>query len=418
MPLDQIFIDNLDGAGFEVLCAHIYERLGYQVHNVQHTGDKGRDLIIRSPEGETIVGECKHWAGGSIGRPIVQKLHSAAINEGAQRGLILTTRGSLTKGARDYINGLSFPIELIDMPKLKYLAAQAEIRLVSELDNLPILCLPLTNASTLKKILNHHLFSNFNSSPASARSLFSMRTASVEWKPVYQVRYSLEQTFRTSVGVIHHVEENNGMIALSGDDGAQIPENLATLLETSFLSDVGETFKASEFKSLKQFNLDIKSIDHAAKERIVQIHSASVGYYGSNNVHYTKECIPSKRNIHLKDISQIYVPIRKLDVRAIDHQYSLTLSDNGEVLRFIEGISFSFCKVCGGSFDPTKEGIQTLCNECGAIACGGWFCSFQCKDCKKTICKNCAYWTRKWLIFKRKFCYECGSQVNAKRLID
>lgn len=107
MPLDQIFIDNLDGAGFEMLCAHIYERLGYQVHNVRHTGDKGRDLIMRSPEGELIVGECKHWAGGSIGRHIVQKLHSAAINENAQKALILRTRGSLTKSARDYIDGLS-----------------------------------------------------------------------------------------------------------------------------------------------------------------------------------------------------------------------------------------------------------------------------------------------------------------------
>ena len=340
MPADQIFIDNLDGAGFEALCADIFERLGYRVHNVQLTGDKGRDLILKSPAGETIVGECKHWSGGSIGRPIVQKLHSAALNEGAQKGLILTTGGTLTRQARDYINELQFPIELIDMPKLKSLAAQAGIALTSELDSLPILCMPLSNASTLKKRLTQHLFSNFNSNPTSAGSMFSMRTKSVEWEPVYQVRYSLEQTFRTSVGVIHQIEENNGMITLSGDNGDPVSADLSTLLESSLLSDASEAFRSSESMPFKQFNMDVKSIDNAAKERIVETHSESVGYYGRNNVFYTKECIPTKRNIHLKDISQIYIPVRELDVSAIDHRYSITLSDNGEDVCFIKSIDF------------------------------------------------------------------------------
>ena len=415
MPADQIFIDNLDGAGFEALCADIYERLGYKVHNIQHTGDKGRDLILKSPKGETIVGECKHWSGGSIGRPIVQKLHSAAINEGAQKGLILTTGGTLTRQARDYISELLFPIELIDLPKLKSLAAQAGIALVSDLHDLPILCLPLSNASTLKKRLNQHLLSNFNSYPTSASSLFSMRTKGVEWEPVYQVRYSLKEIFRTSVGVIHHVDEKNGIITLSGISGDPIQKNLSALLKQSLLTDVSEAFNESESMLLKQFNIDVKTIDYAAKERIVDRHSASVGYYGRNNVYYTKKCIPSKRNIHLRDISQIYIPIRGLEIRAIEHRYDLTLSDSSQDVCFINNGDLFLCKVCESSFDARKEGTQTLCNACGAIACD-WFCSFHCNNCNKTICKNCTYWTRRWLIFKRKFCHECGSVVDAKKL--
>ena len=415
MPLDQVFIDNLDGAGFEMLCAHIYERLGYKVHNVQHTGDKGRDLIIRSPEGEIIVGECKHWAGGSIGRPIVQKLHSAAINENAQKGLILTTRGSLTKGARDYINGLSPSIELIDMPKLNDLATRAGISLISG-QNMPILCLPLFGSNSLiRQRLEEDLFSQFLSSPATPEQLFSVVWKSSKWTPVYLVQYSLKQEFSTTIGIIHKIDVSDKWIVLNGvEDGVELPKCLAKLLSSCVhtLPEISEVFKSTTSIPSKQFDLDASAVEDIAKERIVKIHSKSVEYWGRNNQNYKKKCIPSKRNIYLKDSRQVYMPIQELNIQAITRQYRLTLADNGRDVCYIDRTDFTVCSVCRETFE---DGL--VCNSCGATAHGySRSCSYCCIACDKTICRNCTYWIRKWLIFKIELCQECGSQMDAKKL--
>ena len=124
---NRVFIDAIDGFGFEELCADIYRRSGCSVQNIQYTGDEGRDLIIRTPDGETIVAECKHWPGRPVGRPVVQKLHSAVMTFPATRGVVLTT-GYFPKTAREYVGKINESIELVDLPMLKDLAAKAGTR--------------------------------------------------------------------------------------------------------------------------------------------------------------------------------------------------------------------------------------------------------------------------------------------------
>ena len=428
MSLDQVLIDNLDDAGFEALCADIYERLGYKVHNVQHTGDKGRDLIIRSPEGETIVGECKYWAEGSIGRPIVQKLHSAAIDEKAQRALILTTGGTLTKQARDYIDGLPFPIELIDMPKLRDLAIRAGISLVCEEDNLTILCLPSSHSKSLViQDLRKRLSGQLTSSPASPESLFleslfKVNRMSIEWTPIYLVQYSIKQEFKTTVGLIHSIDEDNKWIALNGENGTALPEQLAEYIGIGIanLPELDEVFNLTTSLPSKQFNMDASALNESAKERIVERHSKSVGYYGRNNVRYTKRCIPSNRSIYLRGFRQVYIPIEELSIRAMDVHFHLVLINDGESVCYVSYKSSFTCKVCDCG---ENSGEGTLCNSCGALAHSLYHssncreCAFRCKQCSKTICRECAYEKRRFLIFKRTMCYECGNPVGAKKMI-
>ena len=416
MPLDRIFIDNLDGAGFEMLCAHIYERLGYQVHNVQHTDDKGRDIILKSPEGEIIVGECKYWARGSIGRPIVQKLHSAAINENAQKALILTTGASLTKGARDYIDGLSPALELIDMPKLNDLATRAGIALISG-QSMPILCLPLFGSNSLiKQKLKEDLFSQFMSSPATSEQLLSVVWESSKWIPVYLVQYSLKQEFSTTVGVIHRIDVSGEWVVLNGEeDGVELPKRLAKLLSDCVhtLPEIGDVFKSTTSIPSKQFELDASALKDRAKERIVKIHSKSVEYWGRNNQNYKRKCIPSKRNIYLKDSRQVYLPIQELKIQAITHHYRLTLADNGRDVCYLDCGDLFICKICDRG---KKVEARALCNSCGAIT-HRRHCSRQCNECDKTICRECTYWTSKWLIFRKYLCYECGIGADARKKV-
>ncbi len=77
-----------------------------------YTGDMGRDILIHSNEGLIVV-ECKHQPHNSIGRPIVQKLHSAVISSHAVKGILVTT-GKFSDQAVEHAKALEPPIELID----------------------------------------------------------------------------------------------------------------------------------------------------------------------------------------------------------------------------------------------------------------------------------------------------------------
>ena len=124
-----IFLDQLDGAGFEELSKKIFERQ-YRTNVIRTplVGDGGKDLIIND-SGRIIYVECKHYLNSSvIGRPIVQKLHSAMITDNADRGIIITS-GTFSSEAVHYISDNNLPIELIDHDAMCILASRNGIEL-------------------------------------------------------------------------------------------------------------------------------------------------------------------------------------------------------------------------------------------------------------------------------------------------
>ena len=72
-------LDNFSGFEFEDLMEDVFRNLGYEnVRQAAKTADEGRDILMEEVVDGTrraIVVECKHT--GSVGRPVVQKLHSA-----------------------------------------------------------------------------------------------------------------------------------------------------------------------------------------------------------------------------------------------------------------------------------------------------------------------------------------------------
>ncbi len=98
---ESIRLERLDGFEFEELCKRVFEKLNLgKVTYVGHTGDEGRDLILEGYKGGRAIVECKHWPGSSIGRPIVQKLHSATISSSAHQALVVTTGPLLERRGR------------------------------------------------------------------------------------------------------------------------------------------------------------------------------------------------------------------------------------------------------------------------------------------------------------------------------
>ena len=91
-------LDELSGFEFEDVMADVFRNLGYEnVRQASKTADEGRDLLMEEVvDGRRrgVVVECKHT--GTVGRPVVQKLHSAIATyeyDGPKRGMAVTEMG-------------------------------------------------------------------------------------------------------------------------------------------------------------------------------------------------------------------------------------------------------------------------------------------------------------------------------------
>src|SRR6056297_4023465 len=89
-------LDNFSGFEFEDLMEDVFRNLGYEnVRQAAKTADEGRDILMEEVVDGTrraIVVECKHTE--TVGRPVVQKLHSAVATfdfDGPKRGMVVTT---------------------------------------------------------------------------------------------------------------------------------------------------------------------------------------------------------------------------------------------------------------------------------------------------------------------------------------
>src|SRR5262245_2457000 len=81
------------------------------------TGDEGRDLLVHHPRGLKVV-QCKHYPNGTVGREVVQKLHSATRTGGSRQAMIITT-GRFSSYAEAYAAKLpDIRVELVDAAKL------------------------------------------------------------------------------------------------------------------------------------------------------------------------------------------------------------------------------------------------------------------------------------------------------------
>jgi HJR/Mrr/RecB family endonuclease len=98
---------------FETAVANMFRKRGYTVTQTVATGDGGRDLVMIKDERKVLV-ECKRYAEGQyIGRPDIQKFHSAIMTDRAECGFFVTTSG-FSRQAMQYVQQRCIPITLIE----------------------------------------------------------------------------------------------------------------------------------------------------------------------------------------------------------------------------------------------------------------------------------------------------------------
>lgn len=407
-------MDDLDGFEFQHLCAIIFQTLGYgQVEEQALTGDGGKDIIIRSSVGKTVV-ECKHQPNTSLGRPVIQKLHSAVISEGAYRGIVITS-GGFSKQAIEHAKVLKPSIELIDIAMLRDLASRAGIQLILGQEAAPIRMFRPLNSQEVNQLVISHLANSIISKPNPIANVYSSRSVNKSLRPVYQIDYEINANFTTSVGTVH-VENSIGKFFVDGNDGSILPEGLAQYFNQAPRESIRQwgDIPAQERPRNVPFKIPASTIKEKAMQDIIRRHTKTVHYRGRNNQSYSKVCTPSKNDIFIDDISQMYFPEYMVEYSLGMRNQLIRLANNGALSSLVMDDSTATCRFCNGL---VIQGSRSLCNECGQVSCLKKTIlktnrhSLQCDVCGKTLCRSCALYIRNLIFFKKVLCGNCADEL-------
>jgi len=94
------------GIEFEKEIEKRFKKIGFDnVKRTSATNDGGLDIIMSSDDGRPIVTECKNQ--NKVGRPVVQKFHSAIVTTSEDALGLLITTGDITKPAKDKIKEIN-----------------------------------------------------------------------------------------------------------------------------------------------------------------------------------------------------------------------------------------------------------------------------------------------------------------------
>ena len=408
-----IRLDMIDGFEFERVCADIFSGAGWgRVERIGGVADRGRDLLVHGSDGGLTIVECKHQPNSSIGRPVVQKLHSAVVSEGASRGIVVTT-GRFTDEAREHAAMLSRTtrMDLLDLGQLADLADRAGIRLVAGGRSMPpAQYLPDAGVDGARSLAMSKI-ARLRSHPSPPAELARVSAHAVRLEPYYMAWAGVEQDFSTSVGLIHSVRERDIPVLVDARSGSVCDPDTTALLAGSSLEDGWDGAAAGVQVRREEFRCGGEAARRAAAAHLARLYTQKVSYTGRNNVGYSKICEVSPRSVHFADFRQVLLPVHDMAIEMLRSRYGCSVVRGGSGAR-IFAPDLEKCGVCEKG---TSEDAG-LCNACGSVhhpprifGCRG----HRCKECKKTICRRCAFWTRRMLIFKRVVCEACASGLES-----
>ena len=403
-------LDDLSGFAFEDLMEDVFRTLGYEnVRQAARTADKGRDIIMEEVVDGTrraIIVECKHT--GTVGRPVVQKLHSAVATfefDGPKRGIVITT-GRFTAPAQTYADELRqsddpHPIELLDGRALREIADEIGLDLYN--GRIEILCdetlRPYDPAAGPGAPVREafHDIENIDARDVPAP------VSRVTFHPVVTVTAETDAVFETSVGVIHRVNDHMRVVVHAERGEPQIVDDaVATLVTDNAHATVdlaadrfAEVFDEIDKRRFGQTQTEYKEW---AVEQLRAYHTTTVTYTGDNNVTYTKTCEPNRSDIAVQSVTPVYLPEVRQTTELQEYTYAYE------------------CYVAGPSRVTAEDGIRrcvhcetsgteqtyTYCPNCGAIACDSHSKIERLE--RAPVCTGCAVTDR--FALKRKYFYD------------
>ncbi|TKX73079.1 restriction endonuclease [Halorubrum sp. GN11_10-6_MGM] len=403
-------LDDLSGFEFEDVMEDVFRTLGYEnVRQAERTADEGRDVLMEEVVDGTrraVVVECKHT--GTVGRPVVQKLHSAIATfefDGPKRGIVATT-GRFTGPAVEYAerlerNGDPYPIELIDGEDLREIADEVGLDLYN--GRIEILC-----DETLRP---HDPATSVAAPVAEAfRDIDNIEAADlpaphsqVTFRPVVAVTADTNAVFETSVGVVHRVNDRSRFAVhadrgrpqtVSGDVSTLVLENLHATVELD-AEAFGKRYDAVEERRFGQTQTEYKDW---AVDRLREQHTTTVSYTGDNNVTYTKTCEPKRSDVSVQSVEPVYVPQVRHTIDLGEYTYPYEYFAAGPS-RVTSEDGIHRCVHCGTDGGDTT---YTYCANCGSVNCGSHIETGRLEE--APVCTGCAVTER--FAFKTKYFYD------------
>ncbi|WP_178915495.1 restriction endonuclease [Natronomonas gomsonensis] len=403
-------LDELSGFEFEDVMEDVFRNLGYEnVRQAERTADEGRDILMEEVVDGTrrgIVVECKHT--GTVGRPVVQKLHSAISTfefDGSKRGMAVTT-GRFTNPAIEYAQRLQrnddpYPIELIDGEDLREIADEIGLDLYN--GRIEILCdetlRPYDPATSVTTPVTEAFQDIGNIDSSDLPAPYSR----VTFRPVVVVTANTNAVFETSVGVIHRINDRSQFAiyaergqprTASGEVSNLVLENRHATIDLD-ADQFEEVFDAVEERRFGQTQTAYKEW---AVERLQDHHTTTVSYTGDNNVTYNKTCEPNRSDISVESIDPVYLPLVRhtTDLQAYSYPYEYFAAGPSRVTSE-DGIhQCVHCDTAG------TDNTYTFCANCGSINCDSHIETERLEG--TPVCTGCAVTER--FAFKTKYFYD------------
>ena len=431
--MEKIYLSLIDGFEFEELCKNIFKRLNIgSVERTPLTNDKGKDLIIYTPEGKIFV-ECKHHLNHVIGRPVIQKLHSAVISENAIKGYVVTS-GKFSINAIKHAKTLEPHIELVDIIKLKEIAFSVGIDIhLSPIDDTPendiqILSF-IVNNSIFKSKFIRWLSSKLKSEPKPVKSFIKKIDRKIELFPIYRIDYHIDYVCKTSAHVLNR-EIGDFYYFIDGIKGNIIDDKIAKIIDKKIKGNMIIKYSDINFKKdvnniipTKKSVALLSQLHSKAYDHIIQSHTTIQRYWGNNNVYYEKICKPTKKSIFIKNINLIYLPIEIINVLFGTNNKTtkkgMKIIEKDIINPLLIEDNFFVCDICKKRIEETPY----VCNECGAIThppIVGLFGQskkshgFHCEICGRTLCRNHAYYYKQYFLFRKTVCENCARKMERK----
>ena len=404
-------LDELSGFEFEDLMEDVFRNLGYEnVRQATKTADEGRDILMEEVVDGTrraVVVECKHT--GSVGRPVVQKLHSAIATydyKGPKRGMVITT-GRFSGPAEEYAQRLRqnddpYPIELIDGTDLREIADEIGLDLYN--GRIEILCSeslrPYERPGTVDAPVKTAFRDIDNIDPGDVPS----PRAHVTFNPIVTITAETNAVFETSVGVIHRINDRSQFVVYAGRGRPELASDTvrtlvrenrhATIDLDDRRDDLREIFDGIDEGRFGQTETEYKEW---AVDRLREHHTTTVTYTGDNNVTYNKTCEPKQSDISVQSIEPVYLPQVRQTVTLQSYSYPYEYYAAGPSRATIED-GIHRCVHC----DTAGDEQYTYCANCGSINCDTHTKTERLED--SPVCTGCAVTER--FAFKTKYFYD------------
>jgi restriction system protein len=378
-------LEHLTPQEFEEYCQLLLnQHFRCKVELTKQTGDEGRDLLVHRSTGLEVV-ECKHWPDGTVGRPVVQKLHSAILTANSTRGMIITT-GRFSTEAATYADNLNdVRIELVDAAKLAYLASVA----------FPNGALPTNLCAGIKTTADADFRQVFPTSILSKRRYYSGTasatpvhvTRATRYETFFIAIYQAEGSVNTAVGEFS--ESWNGSVWVSADgDMAGFGSPRSRGRKLGSLVPLAEVLRAVPGQTTPP-KLQPHQAVAGMKDFIINHCIKRHSYRGRNNVSYSATIQPSPTTIAVDSLKLCYIPVQEFVLEIGTVRYAGGVDERGTPTQFlVECPSLSKCTVCQTA---TTADNQVFCSICFRPAHRwGVFSpdSFNCGKCRATVCRT------------------------------